>query len=47
MREGRGPDGVALLTPMDLMVPYATEMTEVEMETLWTYLQSVPPVASR
>jgi mono/diheme cytochrome c family protein len=47
MREGRGPDGVALLTPMDLMVPYATEMTEVEMEALWTYLQSVPPVASR
>ena len=45
--EGRRPDGTAVLEPMTLMRPYAENMTDVEMEALWAYLQSVPPVANR
>jgi cytochrome c5 len=47
MREGRRPDGTPLRVPMIEVLPYAQEMTEVELEALWTYLQSVPPVPSR
>ena len=47
MREGRRPDGTALLEPMTLMLPYAQRMTDVEMEALWRFLQSVPAVASQ
>ena len=46
MREGRRPDGTALLEPMTLLLPYAQRMTDVEMEALWRYLQSLPAVAS-
>ena len=46
MRDGIRPDGTELLMPMSLMLPYARRMTDVEMEALWTYLQSVPAVAS-
>ena len=45
MREGVRSDGKALRVPMTLMGPYAQRMTDVEMEALWLYLQSVPPVA--
>jgi cytochrome c553 len=41
MRTGERPDGSRVKAPMDLMMPYAQEMTEVEMQALWTYLQSV------
>lgn len=41
MRTGKRPDGTALLPPMDLMAKYASEMDEVEMQALWTYLQSL------
>lgn len=44
--EGRRPDGTEVLEPMTLMRPFAANMTNVEMEALWTYLQSLPPSAS-
>jgi mono/diheme cytochrome c family protein len=45
MREGRRPDGTALLDPMSLVIPYTARMTDVELEALWMFLRSVPPVA--
>jgi mono/diheme cytochrome c family protein len=44
LREGVRPDGTPLRAPMDAMPIYAQEMTEVEIQALWTYLQSLPPV---
>ena len=46
MRTGIRPDGTAVLEPMSLTIPYTQNMTDVEMEALWLYLQSVPAVAS-
>jgi cytochrome c553 len=46
MREGVRPDGTALRPPMDVMPIYAQQMTDVELQALWTYLQSLPPVAA-
>jgi hypothetical protein len=46
MLEGVRPDGEAIQLPMTLILPYAQQMTEVELQALWTYLQSVPPIAS-
>jgi mono/diheme cytochrome c family protein len=43
LREGRRPDGSALLAPMTLITPYSANMTDVEMQALWAYLQSLPP----
>ena len=40
------PDGTPLRVPMTLMGPYAQRMTDVEMEALWLYLQSVAAVAN-
>jgi hypothetical protein len=45
MREARRPDGTPIRAPMALATPFAQNMTDVEMQALWTYLQSVPPVA--
>jgi hypothetical protein len=28
-------------------MPYARKMKDVELEALWAYLRSLPPVASR
>ena len=42
----RSPDGTELLEPMNMVVPYTSQMTEVEMEALWAYLQSLPPTPS-
>lgn len=42
MREGRRPDGREIQLPMTMVRPFAQNMTEVEMESLWVYLQSVP-----
>jgi cytochrome c553 len=42
MREGIRPDGTPLLPPMTLVVPYAKQMTETEMQAIWAYLRSVP-----
>ena len=47
LREGKRPDGTALRPPMSAMVPYARKMKDVELEALWAYLRSLPPVASR
>jgi cytochrome c553 len=40
---GTRPDGTALLPPMTLILPAGQNMTDVEMEALWAYLQSLPP----
>lgn len=45
MREARRPDGSDLRVPMTFIAPYAQNMTDVEMEAMWTYLRSIPPVA--
>ena len=45
--ESRRPDGTEIREPMSLMRPYAENMTDTEMEALWTYLLSVSPVAGR
>jgi mono/diheme cytochrome c family protein len=47
IREGKRPDGTALRSPMSGVVPYAVKMSDVEVEALWMYLQSLPAVASR
>jgi mono/diheme cytochrome c family protein len=44
LREGRRPDGTALLAPMSLLIPYGNRMTDVEMQALWMFLRSLPPV---
>jgi mono/diheme cytochrome c family protein len=47
MREGTRPDGSALQVPMTFVQPQAQKMTDLEMEAMWLYLQSVPAVPSR
>jgi hypothetical protein len=44
MHDGRRPDGTEIQTPMSLVLPYARNMTDVEIEALWIYLQSLPAV---
>ncbi len=44
LRELRRPDGTELRYPMTLIQPYAAEMTDVELQALWAYLQSVEPM---
>lgn len=46
LRDGARPDGTNLIAPMTFITPYAQRMTDVEMEALWLYLRSLPPVAS-
>lgn len=45
MRDVRRPDGTALQPPMSLVAPFAQNMSDVEMEAMWLYLRSLPPVA--
>ena len=45
LRDGVRPDGTALKLPMSLMMNYAKAMTDVELEALWLFVRSVPPVA--
>jgi mono/diheme cytochrome c family protein len=47
LQEGKRPDGRALRDPMSGVAQYAKNMTGVEVEALWSYLQSLPPVVSR
>jgi mono/diheme cytochrome c family protein len=47
LQEGKRPDGRALRDPMSGVVQYAKNMTGVEVQALWSHLQSLPPVASR
>lgn len=46
MRDGVRPDGTAIRPPMTLMIPYAQQIKDVEMQALWTFLQSLPPTAT-
>ncbi|CAN5709761.1 cytochrome c [soil metagenome] len=43
MLEARRPDGTGIGAPMTFMTPSAEAMTEVEMEALWLFLQSLEP----
>ena len=43
MLEEERPDGSRTREPMTFVTPFARNMTEVEMEALWLYLQSLPP----
>lgn len=45
--KNRRPDGTALRDPMTLMAPYGQNMTDVERQALFMYLQSLPPVSKR
>jgi mono/diheme cytochrome c family protein len=42
MREGVKPDGTALLPPMQAVTGFTRNMSDVELEALWTYLRSLP-----
>jgi mono/diheme cytochrome c family protein len=45
LREGTRPNGATLVAPMSNVIPFTRNMTEVELQALWTYLESVPAVA--
>jgi mono/diheme cytochrome c family protein len=45
MRNGVRPDGTSLQAPMSTVTAYTRNMTDIEMQALWAYLQSLPPVA--
>ncbi len=47
MHEGKRPDGTSLRAPMSGVVQYARNLTDVEMQALWSYLRSLPAVAAR
>ena len=47
MREGKRPDGTTLRPPMANVSTYAQKMSETELQALWKYLRSVPPVRDR
>lgn len=44
MLELRRPDGSEIRPPMDLVVPFVSRMTDVEMEAIWEYLRSLDPL---
>lgn len=44
MRDSRRPDGSELQFPMSAVAPFARNMTDVEMEAIWHYLQSLAPI---
>ncbi len=45
LRQGVRADGTPIRPPMTLIAPYAANMQDVEMQALWAYLRSLPPVA--
>ena len=45
LRQGVRPDGTAIQPPMSLIMPYAQQMADVEIEAIWLYLRTLPPVA--
>ncbi len=47
LRTGKRPDSTELKPPMNAILPYANKMTDVEIEALWKYLQSLPPIAPK
>jgi mono/diheme cytochrome c family protein len=44
LRQAKRPDGRPLAEPMAGVTVLSRNMTDVELEALWTYLRSVPPV---
>lgn len=44
MREGVRPDGTPIQPPMTFVLPFAQRMRDVELEALFVYLQSLPPM---
>lgn len=44
LREGKRPDGTMVQAPMDLLPKYAANMTDTELQAMWAYLQTVPPL---
>lgn len=44
MREGIRPDGTRLQTPMAEIVTYTAGMSDVEIEAMWAFLQSLTPL---
>ena len=42
LRTAKRPDGSDLRPPMSQIVPYGQRMTDVEVQALWAYLQSLP-----
>jgi hypothetical protein len=42
MREAKKPDGTDLLPPMGPVTSFTRNMSETELQALWTYLQSLP-----
>jgi cytochrome c553 len=47
LRTAKRPDNTELKPPMNSIVPYANKMTDVEIEALYMYLQSLPAIAPR
>ena len=43
MLEEERPDGAAIRAPMTFVTPFARNMTEVELQALWLYLESLAP----
>lgn len=42
LREGKSKNGRALLEPMASMPKFAKNMTDIELQALWAYLQTLP-----
>lgn len=43
LRDGKKPDGTELKLPMKDMTRLAANMSDVELQAMWAYLQSLPP----
>ncbi len=46
LREGVRPDGTPMAVPMSDLTAYTRNMTDLEMEAVWAFLRSVPPLPS-
>ena len=46
LREAKRPDGSDLQAPMSMITGFTRNMSETEIQALWTYLRSVPRVAT-
>jgi mono/diheme cytochrome c family protein len=46
MREAKRPDGSDLLPPMSSITGFTRNMSDTELQAMWTYLRSLPAVAT-
>jgi cytochrome c553 len=46
LQEGKSKDGRVLREPMALMMKYGKSMSDVELQALWSYLQTLSPQAT-